>query len=86
MDLRSIVLYLSRKSLSAKHIHLDIVQTLRSDAVFYSIVMLYLRDAHCAGLMNPETFPDHDNEPDDTDQAILAALSEQPFASIRELS
>jgi hypothetical protein len=48
--------------------------------------MLSLRDAHCAGLMDPEAFPDHDHEPDDIDQAILAALSEQSFASIRELS
>jgi hypothetical protein len=86
MDLRSIVLYLSQKNLSVKGIHLDIVHALEHNAVGYSTVTLYLRDARCAGPMDPEAVPDHDVEPDDIDQAILTALSEQPFASVRELS
>jgi hypothetical protein len=35
---------------------------------------------------SPEADPDDDHEPGDTNMAILAALSEQPFASIRKLS
>jgi hypothetical protein len=85
MDLKSIVLYLNQKGLSAKNIHLDIVYTLGLDAVDYSTVTLDLRDARCAGPMDLQAAPDHDHEPDDSDQAIVAALSEQPFASVREL-
>jgi hypothetical protein len=36
--------------------------------------------------MDPDAAPDQDHEPDDADQPILAALSEQPFASVRKLS
>jgi hypothetical protein len=80
------VLYLNRKSLSTNDIHLDIVHILRPVAIGYSTMTLYLRDARCADPMNPEATPDHDHEPDDTDQSILAALSKQPFASIQKLS
>jgi hypothetical protein len=86
MDLSSIVLYLRRKGLSAKKVHLDIVHTLWSDAVAYSSVTLYLREVHCAGRMDSKALLNHDHEPDDSYQAILTALSEQPFASIPELS
>jgi hypothetical protein len=86
MDLKSIMLYLSQNGLSVQYIHFDIVYTFEPDAIGYSTLTLYLRDVHCAGPMDPEAIPDHDHEPDDTDQAILAALSEQPFTLIRELS
>jgi hypothetical protein len=54
MDLRSIVLYLSRKGLSVTNIHFDIVHTVGSDAVDYSTQTLYLRDARCADRMGAE--------------------------------
>jgi hypothetical protein len=80
------VFFLSRKGLSAKDIHLDIVHTLGPDAIGYSTVALDLRDAPCASPMHPEAALDDNHEPDDTDQAILAAFSEHPFASVRKLS
>jgi hypothetical protein len=74
------------EELVGEDIHLDIVHSLGRDAVGYSILTLYLRDARCVGLMDLEDAPDDGQKPDDSDQAILAALCEQPFASIRELS
>jgi hypothetical protein len=71
MDLRSIVLYFSRKGLSAKDIHIDIVHILEPDAVGYSTVTQYLRDMCCTGPMILEAAPDHDYESDDSDQEIL---------------
>jgi hypothetical protein len=62
--------------LSAKDIHNDIVHSLGPDAVGYSILTLYLRDARCVGLMDREEAPDDGQKPDDSDQAILAALCE----------
>jgi hypothetical protein len=48
---------------------------------------LSLRKTRCAGWMDPKAAPDHDHdyESDNSDQTILAALSEQPFASIWKL-
>jgi hypothetical protein len=48
MDLKSIVLYLSRNGLLAKDFHLDIEHTLWSDTMGYSTLRLYLCDAPCA--------------------------------------
>jgi hypothetical protein len=80
------VFYLSRKILLAKDIHLDLVHTLEPDAMSFFTVMLYLRGVRCVSPMDLKTAPDHDHEPDNSDQTILAALSEQLFASVRELS
>jgi hypothetical protein len=77
MELRSIVLCLSQKGLSAKDIHLG---------MDYSTMTLYLRDARCVCAMGPEIALDHNHEPDNPNLAILAALSEHPFASVQESS
>jgi hypothetical protein len=86
MDLRSIVPYLSWKSLSVKDVHLDVVHTLGRDVVASSTITLYVCDAHSAVLVDPEAASDHDHKLDDSGQAILAALSEQRFTSIHESS
>jgi hypothetical protein len=75
---------LSLKSLSEKDISLDIVSTLGLDTVGYSTMTLSLRDARCACPMDEEAALDHDHEANDSDQAIFAALSEKPFASVRD--
>jgi hypothetical protein len=86
MDQRSIVLYLARKKLSALDIYTDLVQTLGPDAVSYPSVTRFLRDAKCTLPNPPATFSDEMPGSDDSDEAILLALTEQPFASIRQLS
>jgi hypothetical protein len=86
MDLRSIVPDLSQKGVLAKDIHFDTVPALGLVAVGYCTVTLCLPDERCAGPMDLEAAPEHDHEPDDSDQAISAALSHQTFASVRELS
>jgi hypothetical protein len=45
IDRQSTVLYLPLKSMSAVAIHKDLMDALRSDAMTYSTVALYLREA-----------------------------------------
>jgi hypothetical protein len=85
MDQQLIVLYFSRKGLSAVTIHDDLVATLGAEAVSYPSVTRYLREAIFAS-SNPDTLPLPEHYLDDSDQAILLAFADQPFTSIRELS
>jgi hypothetical protein len=67
-------------------IHDDIVATLGPDAVSYSSVTRYLREARFP-TSKPEPYPtDVQRDLDDSDRAILAALEDRPFASVRQLS
>jgi hypothetical protein len=50
---------------------------LGAEAVSYLSVTAYLREAR---------FSEPKPEPDDSDNAILLALAEQPFASVRQLA
>jgi AraC-like DNA-binding protein len=86
MDQRSIVVYLSMRGYSAIEIHNDLVETLGAEAVGYSTVTHYLRD---------ESFPDRNTvAPDEKDvarnnridKAILTALAERPFSSVRQIA
>jgi hypothetical protein len=86
MTQRPIVAYLSLKGMSAREIHDDIVATLGPDVVSYSSVTRYLREARFPP-SKPEPRPaDVQRDLDDSDQAILAALEERPFASVRQFS
>jgi hypothetical protein len=86
MDQQSIALHLSRKGLSAVAIHYDFVATLGAETVSYQSVAGYLREAIFASSNPPDPLPPPKHQLDDSDQAILLALADQPFASIRELS
>jgi hypothetical protein len=86
MDQQSIILYLSRKVFSVVAIHDDLVATLGVEAVSYPSVTRYLREAIFASSNPPEPLPPPEHQLDDSDQAILLALVDQPFASIREFS
>jgi hypothetical protein len=86
MDQRSIVFYLTKKELSAIAIHHDLVVTLCPEVVSYSSVTRYLREVIFVSSNSPATIPETEPQFDDCDQAILFALAEQPFASIRELA
>jgi hypothetical protein len=86
MTQRLIVAYLSLKGMSAREIHDDIVVTLGPDTVSYSSVTSYIRDARFP-LSKPEPHPaDVQRDLGDSDQAVLAALEDSPFASVRQLS
>jgi transposase len=83
MTQRPIVAYLSLKGMSVREIHGDIVATLGPDAVSYSSVTRYLREARFPPL-KPEPHPaDVQRDLNDSDQAILAALEDSPFVSVR---
>jgi hypothetical protein len=86
MDQQSIALYLSRKGLSAVAIHDDLVATFGAEAVSYPSVTHYLREAIFVSSNPPDPLPPPEHQLDDSDQAILFAPADQPFASIRELS
>jgi hypothetical protein len=63
-----------------------IVATLGPDAVSYNSVTRYLREARFS-LSKPESHPaEVQRDLDDSDQAILTALEDIPFASVRQLS
>jgi hypothetical protein len=83
MDQRTICLYLSRKRFSAHAIHEELVQILGSDAIAYSTVTCHLR----ASRWTAQTEERHsDPSPDVVDSAVLEALYQTPFASVRELA
>jgi hypothetical protein len=90
MTQRPIVTYLSLKGMLAHEIHDDIVVTLGPDAVSYSSVTRCLRETRFPpSKPRPEPHPaevQRDRDLDDSDQAILAALEDNPFASVRQLS
>jgi hypothetical protein len=72
--------------MSARKIHDDIVATLGRDAVSNSSVTRCLREARFPP-SKPEPHPaDVQRDLDDSDQTILAALEDSPFASVQQLS
>jgi hypothetical protein len=86
MTLRPIDADLSVKGMSAREIHDDSVSTLGPDAVSYGSVTRYLREARFHP-SKPEPHPsDVQRHLDDSDQAVLAALEDSPFASLHQLS
>jgi hypothetical protein len=86
MDQRTIVANLALKGISARSIHQDLVATLGGDAMASSTVPRYIHNAHCSPSSQtaaPIAVPSGLN---DSDEAILSALDENPFASVRHLS
>jgi hypothetical protein len=83
---RPIVAYLSLKGIPARDIHDDIVATVGPDAVSYSSVTRYLREVRFPPSKPEPHLADVKRDFDDLDQAILAALEDSPFASVRQLS
>jgi hypothetical protein len=86
MTQHPIITYLALKGMLAREIHDDIVATLGPDAASYSSVTRYLREARFPP-SKAELHPtDVQKDLDDSDQAILAAVEDSPFASVRQLS
>jgi hypothetical protein len=86
MDQRSIVLYFARKGLNAMVIHRELRATLWSEVVNYPSVTAYLREAKFSLPIPLPTFSESDLQADNSDTAILLALDEQPFVSVRQLA
>jgi hypothetical protein len=86
MDQQSIVYYLSMKGFSTVVIHDDLVATLGAEAVSHPSLTHYLHEAIFASSNPPDPLPPPEHQLDDSDQAILLALANQPFALIRKLS
>jgi hypothetical protein len=86
MDQRSIVLYLARKGLTAMEIYNDLVVTLEPDAKGSRSVTPFLHQAKFPWPNPPTAFSEENPSLDDSNEAILLALTEQPFASARQLS
>jgi hypothetical protein len=83
MDQHTICLYLNRKGLSAKAIHDKLVQVLGPDVIAYSTVTSDLRASHWTA-QNKEQHSER--PPDVIDNAILQALNQTQFVSVRELA
>jgi hypothetical protein len=83
MDLRFVVPFLARKFSRANNVRQEMIASRGADAVGYSTVLKYLGAASSA----PET-PDTlvSEEFRVIDEAILKALEQTPFFSVRELA
>ena len=86
MDQKTIVLYFRLKGMALDAIHEDLVRTLGTDAVAYSTVTKYARTAHFGPMKDRPPSESADAQTSPVDEAILTALAEHPFSSIRELS
>jgi hypothetical protein len=85
MDQKSVVLYLNRKGWMARVIHDDLVATLGEEAIAYSNMTKYLREAQTSpddATALPEEISPHI---DDSDEAVLRALEEFSFSSVQHL-
>jgi hypothetical protein len=86
MDQKSIGLYLNRKGWTARVIHDDLVATFGMEAIAYSTMTKYLREAQTGPdeviRLSEEISP----HIEDSDEAILSALEQLTFSSVRQLS
>jgi hypothetical protein len=85
MDQQSIMMYLSLKGLNAVGIHNDHVATLKGEATPYRTATYYLRKASFSSPQTPQPFGSPVPILNESDAVILLALSDEPFASVRQL-
>jgi hypothetical protein len=86
LDQCSIVLHVPKKGLSPKAIHDDVVATLGPDAMTYRAVAPYIHAVKCT---HPKVTSPPDGisrQFDESHQANLLAVEEQPYSSVRRLS
>jgi hypothetical protein len=86
MDLESITLYLAMKGLGARVIHAEINDVLGQGPVGYSTITRYLRKRSFPQFCESAEEEAEIGSSDLIDHAILQALNEQPFASLRQLA
>jgi hypothetical protein len=85
MDQRMIVADLALTRRSACAIDADLIATLGSDAMPYSTVSRDLQAAYCPRSAQGTTSIEVTKTLDDSYEAILSVLDENPFASVRQL-
>jgi hypothetical protein len=85
MDQKPLVLYLRMKGMAREAIHEVLVRTLGLDAVAYSTVTKYARSAQFSGRKEATPPEASDVERSPVDEAMLTALAEFQFSSVREL-
>jgi hypothetical protein len=86
MGQKPIVLHLRMKGMVPNAIHDDLLRTLGKDVVTYSTVTKYVRSAQFSGRQEATHSEPPDVERSLVDEAILTALAELPFSSVREPS
>ena len=86
MDLESITLYLAMKRLGAHDIHAEINDVLGQGTVGYSTITRYLRKRSFPQSCESAEEKAEIGSCGSIDHAILQALNEQPFASLRQLA
>jgi hypothetical protein len=79
-------LRLAMKGMNATQIHADLVDTFKHEAVHYSTVTWYLRTPSFSASTDPGPTETPPPKQDELDEAILLALGEEPFASVRSLA
>jgi hypothetical protein len=86
MDQQSIVTYLSLKGLNAVEIHNDFAATSKGEAQFYNTVTYYFHKPTFSSQNTPQ--PSKSPAPilTESDKATSLALSEELFASVRQLA
>jgi transcriptional antiterminator len=86
MDLRSICLYLYQKGMNAIEIHNHIESTFGPDAISYFTVTKYRRETQVThdSELSPISIEDECQRL--IDKALLLALAEELFASVRRLA
>jgi hypothetical protein len=82
---QSIVMYLSLKDLNVVEIHNDLVATLKGEAKSYITVTYCLRKPSFSSPKTPQPYESPAPILNESDEVILLALSEEPFASVRQL-
>jgi hypothetical protein len=80
------VLYLGLKGMTAFEIHADLVAMRKTEAVCYGSVGRYLCSRSFTAYIDPGQCEQPDTVLTKSDKELLAALEEQPFASIRQLA
>jgi hypothetical protein len=86
MDQRSIVLYLAKTGVRGTEIHRDLEETLGSKAIAYSTVAFYFRGPSFCAANEVEEDQGEMTQVGEVDEAILKALADEPFSSVRELA
>jgi hypothetical protein len=86
MDQKTSVIYLHMKWMRLDAIHEDLVRTPGKEVLAYSTVTKYIRNARFAPKTEAATPKPAEGRHAPADEAILVALGECPFSSVRELS
>jgi hypothetical protein len=86
MGLRSIVIYLSMKDMNVRETYADMNGTLGADRIGYSTVVKFLREKTFSKSMRDRDFDPKIKEEQFIDEAILGALDECLFSSLRQIT